>query len=409
MDQGDDTVLGLTEPTEPPSGLLRNIGWAAASQVISLVAGAGALVIAGRALGVDGQGVYALALVVPYLGQLLFNAGLGIANLHFVASGRATAAAIAENSMVLSIWSTGLAGVVCLALVVSGAADTVLPDVSTRMVAIAFASLPFLLVRGALSGVLRGLHEIRAAVVIDTLERVVNLVVLVALAVSGHLTVELAVLGTVISSGVSAIAIGAAVRRRVPDAHLLRPRTDRPLIWATLRMAFPVYLGNAIQYLNYRLDVVFVGALAGVTGVGLYSVSYRIAEMLLLVPNAIGFVHVSRAAADVDNQHHTGSIRLFWVAMTTVLAACAVVAVVAGPGIRIVFGDEYAGAVRPLLLLLPGIVALAGGGVLANDIAGRGRASFNAWGSAAALVVTVACSILVTLIGKAQPQAPPPT
>lgn len=261
------------------------------------------------------------------------------------------------------------------------------------MIAVAFASFPFLLLRGSLSGVLRGLHDVRTVVVVEALERVLNMAVLAGCLVLGILTVKLALGAAVIASVVSAGAIVVAIRSRVPDARFLRSRFHGPLARSTLRMALPVYLGNAIQYLNYRLDLVFVGALSGVTGVGLYSVSYRIAEMLLIVPNAIGFVHVGRAASDVDMQLQSSSIRLAWASASIVAGACVVVAAIASPAITLVFGHEYEGAVEPLLLLLPGIVALAAGGVLANDLAGRGRAGYNAWGSAAALVATVALDL----------------
>lgn len=393
MTRIDPSQGEVTEPTEVPPSLLHGVGWATSSQIVSMVAGAGALVIAGRTLGVEGQGLYALALVIPYLGQLLFNAGLGIANLHFIASGRAEPAGIVENTMILTLASTAIGAIVCVALVTTGAADVILPDVSGRMMAIAFVSLPFLLLRGSLSGVLRGMHDVRTVVLVESLERVLNLVVLAVCALAGILTVELALTAAVVASAVSAAAILRTTAHRVPEARLLRARFHRPLARSTLRMALPVYLGNAIQYLNYRLDLVFVGALAGVVGVGLYSVSYRIAEMLLIVPNAIGFVHVSRAASDVEMRLQASSIRLFWASASVVAGASAVVALVARPAITLVFGADYDGAVTPLILLLPGIIALAGGGVLTNDLAGRGRAAYNAWGSAGALVVTVALDV----------------
>lgn len=393
MTRIDPSEGEVTEPTEVPPSLLHGVGWATSSQIVSTVAGAGALVIAGRTLGVEGQGLYALALVVPYLGQLLFNAGLGIANLHFIASGRAEPAGIVENTMVLTLASTAIGALVAAALVTTGAADVILPEVSGRMIAIAFVSLPFLLLRGSLSGVLRGMHDVRTVVLVEALERVLNLVVLAGCAVVGILTVELALTAAVVASAVSAAAILRTTAQRVPEARLLRARLHRPLARSTLRMAMPVYLGNAIQYLNYRLDLVFVGALAGVVGVGLYSVSYRIAEMLLIVPNAIGFVHVSRAASDVEMRLQASSIRLFWASASLVAGASAVVALVARPAITLVFGADYEGAVTPLILLLPGIIALAAGGVLTNDLAGRGRAAYNAWGSAGALVVTVVLDV----------------
>jgi O-antigen/teichoic acid export membrane protein len=58
-----------------------------------------------------------------------------------------------------------------------------------------------------------------------------------------------------------------------------------------------------------------------------------------------------------------------------------------------VFGDEFDDSVRPLWLLLPGTVALAGSKVLTSYIFSRGRPLVNTVITTLALVVTIAADV----------------
>jgi O-antigen/teichoic acid export membrane protein len=63
--------------------------------------------------------------------------------------------------------------------------------------------------------------------------------------------------------------------------------------------------------------------------------------------------------------------------------------------IAIVFGPEYRPARPALLWLLPGLVAIAVGRVMANDVAARGRPGLNLVGSLLGLAVNVTINLLL--------------
>lgn len=377
----------------PAGATVRGIGIVALGQVMALVAGLVGLIVTSRALGAAGQGIVAVALVVPYMGQLLFGGGLPIANLHLVGARSARPAQVVENGVVASLGGAALAGTLLTALMFGGLLEAALPGVEPGQVMLATLALPFLLLRGAMSGVLRGLKDIGAVAGIEAIERVVYALGVVGLVLVGRLSIESALVTNAVAATVGASLVVVRIGGRVPDANLWHPRPDAALMLRTLRLALPSHLGNLLQFLNYRLDLVLVGLLSGPHAAGLYSVAVRTAELLLIVPNAAAFVHISRSAGDRHGRLRDSSLRLFWASVSLCVATALGAALTAQILIPLVFGNEYVGAVPPLLALLPGIVALAGAAVLANDIAGRGRPGFNAVGSGAALVVTVALDL----------------
>ena len=77
-------------------------------------------------------------------------------------------------------------------------------------------------------------------------------------------------------------------------------------------------------------------------------------------------------------------------------------AVVVLPLLRLLYGPAFVDAAVPVWLLLPGVVALGAGGVLASHIAGLGRPGLNLISSSVGLIVTLGLDLLlIPLAGMA--------
>lgn len=146
-------------------------------------------------------------------------------------------------------------------------------------------------------------------------------------------------------------------------------------------------LGSVLNYANLRLDVFLLAAMGTLVATGHYSVSVAVSETLWAVPMAIGtvvFPEVASRADRADGVWTTEVCRL-----TLLVTACtAVLVAVAG---SLLFGlvmKHYAGSVLPLLVLLPGTVALAAAKVLGNDLYGRSLPEWHSYAALASLVIT---------------------
>jgi O-antigen/teichoic acid export membrane protein len=172
----------------------------------------------------------------------------------------------------------------------------------------------------------------------------------------------------------------------------------------SLGYGWKAHVGNILAFLNYKADVFLANLFLGPAAVGVYVIAVALAEKLWLISQAVSTVLLPRLAQlsrdDAKRKQLTPLIAR-WLLLITAMAAL-VLAWLAHTLIDVVFGSEYAAAVLPLWILLPGMVLMAVYRVLANDIAARGRPELNMLVALAVVVVNLAANlILIPWLGLA--------
>ena len=176
------------------------------------------------------------------------------------------------------------------------------------------------------------------------------------------------------------------------------PAVPSPADAASRAIARLALVMGAVQILNlisYRAEVFVLGRETGNAGVGVYSIAFQAVESMWLVPAAIATAITApaiaaRADRDASRLVARSSLRAL------VLAAGVAAAVGAGAPwlVPAVFGSDFDGAVRPLALLLPGVVAYAPVTVLVVYLSiRRARPWLSLAVSAVAGVVTVGAAV----------------
>ena len=168
----------------------------------------------------------------------------------------------------------------------------------------------------------------------------------------------------------------------------VRPILNPGLLKESVSLGFRAYLGNVVQFFNYRLDMFMVNYLVGVTNVGLYSVAVTIAELLWYVPQSVATILFPRTAATGAEEARLFTPKVCRNTFLITLLAALGLSVVGKPLIIFIYGEAYAPSVIPLRLLMPGVVALSISKVLCGDLAGRGLLQYGAYSSAISLVAS---------------------
>jgi len=146
---------------------------------------------------------------------------------------------------------------------------------------------------------------------------------------------------------------------------------DRRLLRDMLAYGFRSYLSCLFAFLIIRSDMLLVNYFLGPAQAGVYSVAVNLTDLLLVFPAAVGTMLFPRISAQPkDDGTLTASVCRHTVA--GMAALCIGVGVLAHPLIVLLYGDAFRGAAAPLLLLLPGILALSLETIFMNDLAGRG-------------------------------------
>ncbi|UCF09577.1 MAG: oligosaccharide flippase family protein [Candidatus Bipolaricaulota bacterium] len=176
----------------------------------------------------------------------------------------------------------------------------------------------------------------------------------------------------------------------------MRPVPPVPrLLRAALGYGMRSQAGNVLQMMNLRLDMLFVGGFLGTTEVGIYSVAVAVGELLWFLPTAMGSVlFPTIAGRDMERSSGVASRACRQALLLTGLGAAAMA--IAGRWLLpLVFGGAFADAWIPLLVLLPGIVALAFHRVLIFALMSWGRPQEMSYAALLALVVTIVLDLLL--------------
>src|SRR4051794_721500 len=168
---------------------------------------------------------------------------------------------------------------------------------------------------------------------------------------------------------------------------------SRGVFGAMIGFGWRVQVGRLIQIGNGRLDVLVLSVFAPLSTVGIYVVAQVIAELVMLVPTAIGFVAlpaIARGGADAPDAGST--VRL---SGTLSLIGVLGVAVVGPALIYVGYGSAYGNALWPLYILLPGVWLFGAGNVIGDILRGRGRPGLASVLAGVAIVVTVVLDVLL--------------
>ena len=346
---------------------------------------ANAAIIA-RWLGPDGKGAYTLATLMPFMLALFLSGGIGLANVYFAGSQRIDVARLTANTLAYTLMATAAAALIVAVLILSGALARWMPGVPMPVVILASFWLPLSLLNSLLLNILQGLRRIREVNFANLTQA------LVTLATTGIFVIMLGwgLVGAVVATWLgAAAALAMAVRYLRREGASFRPRWETAVLRPTISYGLRGHIGSIFQFLNYRLDTFIVNGFLGTSGVGFYGSAVSLGELLWQFPTAVGFVIFPKSSASRPEEMNRFTPRVLKLTLG-ILIVGAVMLALAGPLlIEILYGPAFAPSYRPLLALLPGIVFMGGGKVLANEMAGRGYLQYNSICAGLSLVLTV--------------------
>lgn len=359
----------------------------AGSRVVVAAAGAVVSVVIARLLGPDGSGGYAAAQTIVLVLSVLTTLGVESGISYYVSSGR---------------WHPWQAWMAAMRVaVVAGAVGIVLGAVARLAFPSAFAGLSFgtsIVAVAALPFWLAFFYTGFVALSIDRYEAFSGPPALQAL-----LTLVLATVGAVFFDVAGAVAgmtlatvivgLGTAVwaARRLTDA---RGEPEPGALRRATSFGLRGYLANALQVVNYRVDVFVLSAAVGSAAVGQYAVAVALTGVLWLLPNALADVLFPRIASlaapegeatrDMVETKGLRHVVIVIVAVSVVIALALVLLVVP------VYGEAFRPAIAVGLILLPGTALIGIANVLASSLMGRGYPQY--------ALYTVICTLPPTLV-----------
>lgn len=336
--EGDEVaaVLGSSEAggTAIRGGALRIIGY-----TVNAALGALAAAFLFRHLGTQNVGTYAAALSIAAIVAGLSDLGLTALGLRELSlrdpEGRVR---LMGNLLGLRIAITllGIAGSVLFSIIVG------YKPVLVAGVALAGAGLMFQTMQGTLALSLMSRLRLGLLTATEVGRQALTTALTIALVAAG--AGLLSFIGLAIPVGIAILLLTAWLVRN--EVSLL-PRFNRAE-WALLvRTVLPYSVAAAVSVIYFRLSVIVVSLTAGPTQLSYFGASFRILEVLILIPGLMVtgvFPIFARSALD-DHQRLAYAVsRVFVVSLIVGVGFALLVAIGAPLAIKVVGGPEFAPA-----------------------------------------------------------------
>lgn len=380
------------------SKFLKDSSFNIVGQIVVLVFGLAAGILLARVLGPASKGILTGIYLVPDTLNALLASGFGSSVVYFVSSEKWTHSEALSRVLGLTTYLVLL--VTLAGLLVVGFGMPWLTPLPQSLLLVGLVIIPLKLLRQSFICLLQGRQRFRAIFFNNVFTAVATLLSIVAaIAVAfewfPNRLVVAALIGQIVASTLSLAFLLFSIRRVYAGVSWVPE-----LRWRSLQPAFSyggrAHAANAVGFLNYRADQLIVNGMLGPASLGIYSVAVNLAERLWLVVSNASAVLMPRIAAGKDITHNAEiTSQLARVMLALLLLSCAMLAGLSPYLIPLMFGAAYAGAVIPLICLLPGIAAMGYTKVVSNYLAAVGRPEINARNATVGLVVNIVANVLL--------------
>ncbi len=168
------------------------------------------------------------------------------------------------------------------------------------------------------------------------------------------------------------------------------------LIKEMVRYGSKSYLQTFLASMNYRFDVYLVAFFLRPEDVAHYGVAFAIAELPWFLPNAIGSVLFPTLSLAPKHEVDQMTARVSRVSFALTTLACLGTAIVVIPFIPLFYGTTYASSIPPVMILLPGIIAMSVHKILGRNFASQDRQQYTVIASLISFIIIIGLNLILT-------------
>jgi len=369
------------------------------SQMITVLLSVIASIVIARVLGPTDMGIYSIILLTFTLIGTFGSLGIGISNTYYGAKKYSSWNRIASNSLI-SAFLIGIPSIIIFVLVL-GLNSSLLNNIDITLFITASIAIPFLILMPYFQYILLGQNKIKEYNFTNIIQGIIylSLIIIVLFIFKGNLW------GIIVSWTITSILASIIPLSIVYKSTKFGLHFNFNLFKKSVIFGLKGYLGNFINFFNYRIDLFFIGLLLNFANVGYYFISVSLAESLWYLPGAVGTIVFARTPGLSDEEVNKSTPQICRNTLFITIIMALILFVAGKYVILILYGSQYLPALEPLWVLLPGIVALSICKVLSNEIAGRGKPIINTYAAIISLIINVPLNIVlipkIGIIGSA--------
>lgn len=371
-------------------------------QGLSIIFGLGLSIFLARSLGPEGNGQYAMVVLLPTMIATFLNLGVAPANVYHISSGRVTI----KSALISSVWLwliLTIIGLLVAILILVAKSETLFPGIPTSLIWVGIVTFPLILLQSYLSSLLHGMQDFKrynfVTLIVSPITLLLALIFVLILNKSVFGALIAFIGGNIISLLITIIILLPYIRKTKEDTN---NKVSDSYTKRCINYGWKAHLSNILTFINYRADLFLVNFFLNPTSTGIYIIAIQIAEKLWILSQSISIVIFPLLSEMHTNEYKRKQLTPLisrWLFLFSSIGAIGM-ALLASSFINILYGANFAPATSALLWLLPGILVGNVSRVLANDIAARGKPEFNLYAALVVVSINVIANIfLIPLYG----------
>ena len=346
--------------------------------VLRLVTNAIGLLVVGimtRRLGPADYGEYSTVFAFLFLFSVLADMGLGVLLTRDISQSEADAEKTVANYFGFRIFLTVLASVLAVVIV------WLIPQYSAAIkfgVAIGCGYMIFSSFVQLLMGIFQKALKVYLVSFADIISRTLQLLIILFLLWTGRTEVLDFIYATVIAEIAHFIMVLFFARSLVR----LRVSFDFGEFKKILKNALPVAVSLLFVILYFKMDTVMLSLMRPSADVGMYSVAYKVLEIVIFVPAILAGLLMpilSKEAVNISERFRRIMALSFDIMLALALPAAVVMIILAGPIIAVVGGAGFGQSVLILRVLAVAVILIFFGNLGGNALVALNLQNKSVW------------------------------
>jgi len=348
-------------------------------------------IIIARSLGPEGKGIYSIAILLPATLFALMNMGIGPSLVYHIGQKRKEASALIGNSCIIELL-IGMGAILLGFIIILNFKDLFLKGVaSSYLISALFIVFP-LLIFNYIRYIFLGLQKIKIYNILNILRFILFLGLILFIYMILKFDILQAIIAN-IASYILLIIVGFIIIKKYFNNikfRLVKSTTNR-----IMNYGLKAHLANIPTFLNYRINMFIINAILNPASVGLYSVAIALGERIWVLSQAASTILFPRVSSEKNKKmlkeftpKVSRNVFFFSILITAILFITSKWLII------FLYSQKFIPSIMPLKILMPGIIALSIGRVLANDIAGRGKPLLNSYLSFSGLIINISLNLI---------------
>lgn len=372
------------------SKFLKDTSFSILQRLFGIISSFLVMVMIARALGPEGQGSYALLAAIPKTLFNVFVMGFPASFLFLIGKNEFSKEQVTSTFLSLFL----LASVVATffgAIFYLTTADSVFSGIEPFTVWIVITNVCLWYLMSFFGLQLQRISDFKNLALNQMCASLVLLLGISTLFFMEHATILNCILVLIVS-----VVVNIFLDILKLSTFSLKLSLSKNIIRQIKGYSFKAHLGSLSDFLMYRADMYIIAYYLQKSSVGIYAIAVNLVERIWIFSESLSKVLFVKLT-QTEDENRRNMISVYSIKL------CFVISVVLGLGLALVaalfisifFGDEYAGSVSIIYILLPGVVFQSMGITIKRVLEARGYPGTNAKASLVGLVMNVVLNIVL--------------